>query len=150
MRDIVKTAGAAAATRQIAPDAVATWRQRIEEKAEDINKILEEERMEKEIRVAEMEVHKAQNVMEERSSPPPTPHAPPAPPDARPAAGLEYAPARRMALGCLGTAHTSSSCSSSCVAQEGAAACSSRPRHEPCSHAREGNRRAAQEDMVPI
>lgn len=64
VREIVKTAAGSAVNRQVAGEAIAIWREKLEGVVDKVEKILEEERAEREVRVAEMEVNRAQNVMQ--------------------------------------------------------------------------------------
>lgn len=67
MRQIVKHAKGNLRSRQVQPKAVVKWRARIEKMEGDVEDILRQEQLEKEVRVAEMEANKAKNMMEHES-----------------------------------------------------------------------------------
>jgi len=55
LKDIVRSAPEVVKRRVVPPDAIAEWKERIEEMQDDIDAIGEEEKVEKELRVADME-----------------------------------------------------------------------------------------------
>jgi ATP-dependent RNA helicase DDX27 len=66
LKDIVRSAPEVVKRRVVPPDAIAEWKERIEEMQDDIDAIGEEEKVEKELRVADMEAEKATNMMQHR------------------------------------------------------------------------------------
>ena len=64
LKDVVKKTGVQMQQRVIPPASIQQWQQKIEASHGDIWRVLKEEREEKELRKAEMEVSKMQNVLE--------------------------------------------------------------------------------------
>ena len=64
MRQIVKRAATNVKSRQVPPEVIEYWRAKIESFEDDVEDILRQESIEKELRVAQMEVMKASNMME--------------------------------------------------------------------------------------
>lgn len=64
LKEVVKKAKIPAKSRVIPPDVVVHYRDQIQKLATEIKSILKEEKEEKELRVSEMEVNKARNMLE--------------------------------------------------------------------------------------
>ncbi|KAG0567645.1 hypothetical protein KC19_7G151100 [Ceratodon purpureus] len=64
LKAIAKKAGSQLQNRQIPPASIYKWRSKIEEMEDGVREVMQAEREEKALRKAEMEVNKAQNMME--------------------------------------------------------------------------------------
>ena len=64
LKEVVKKAKIPAKSRVIPPDIVVRYRDQIQKLATEIKSVLKEEKEEKELRLSEMEVNKARNMLE--------------------------------------------------------------------------------------
>lgn len=64
LKEVVKKAKIPAKSRVVPPDVVVRYRDQIQKLATEIKSILKEEKEEKELRVSEMEMNKARNMLE--------------------------------------------------------------------------------------
>lgn len=64
LKAIAKKAGSQLQNRQVAPTSIYNWRSKIEEMEDGVREVMQAEREEKALRKAEMEVNKAQNMMD--------------------------------------------------------------------------------------